>query len=98
MLEQLECENKQILQSRQYEETQKKLRQINKVQTAIGEHLLVQNERIDDICETNKDTKDVFKKINKVYFNQNGSWFKRFVYKLILLFIFLLIILHYRNR
>lgn len=97
-LVQLELENKQIIKTRQYETTQKKLQQINKVQLAINEHLTLQNERIDDVCTTTKDTKKMFKDLNKIRFDASGSWFKRFTFKFIIFLTILLAFLHNRNR
>ena len=97
-LMQLEIENKQIIESKQYEETRNKLLNINKVQSAINEQLIIQNERIDDVFETTKETKKTFINLNKINFNENGSAFKRFTYKFILVLTLLLSISHYRNR
>lgn len=97
-LVQMEYENKHIIGGKEYEVTQNRLRDINKIQQQIKEQLDIQNERIDDICETSRNTKSVYKDINKIQFNMDGNWFKQVVYKIIIISIIFLIILHCANR
>lgn len=97
-LVQMECENKHIVGGKEYEITRSRLRDISKIQQQIKEQLDIQNERIDDICETSRNTKSVYKDINKIQFNTDGNWFKQVVYKIIVGSIIFLIILHCANR
>ncbi|ORD94368.1 hypothetical protein ECANGB1_826 [Enterospora canceri] len=97
-LEQVEMENRQIVEGKEYETTRKRIKQINEVQKAINEQLIVQNERIDDVCETTKETKKTYLDLNRIQFDGAGSIFKRFLAKFILLVALFLLFKHYLNR
>lgn len=97
-LQQIEIENKQIIEGKEYEETKMRLREINKVQSAIGDQLEMQNERIDDVCETTKGTRSTYKEINQIVFSGKGSWFKSAVYRFIIIVTVILIVMHWRSR
>ena len=94
----MERENKQIISGKEYEATRQRLIQIDEVQRAINEQLYMQDERIDNIAEVTKDSKKTYKAINEMKFNNNGSFFKRILYKVIIILTIVLIFLHLFNR
>ena len=57
-----EQENRNIIETTQYEATRQRLLKIEAVQRAIQENLLLQDERIDNICISNSMTSSIYEK------------------------------------
>ncbi|KAL6122356.1 hypothetical protein NUSPORA_00596 [Nucleospora cyclopteri] len=96
--QEMERENQQIISGKEYEATRQRLKKIDVVQKAINEQLIIQDERIDGIYDTTKNSKTVYKAINEMNFSEKGSFFKRILYKVIIILTFVLIFLHLFNR
>ncbi len=98
-LEMIERENKQIMWGDNYQMTKRKLLQIDQLQKAINEHLIVQEERIDSVCSITGDSQKTYKSINQMNFYTGGSFFRKFLFVLILSICFALVYSHlHHNR
>ncbi|ORD96639.1 hypothetical protein HERIO_1440 [Hepatospora eriocheir] len=99
LLRDIEQENKKILLGQDYVETNTKIKQIDKIQRAINEHLLIQDERIDNVCNITKESSKIYKNISNMDFRKSGSFIRRFVTLLIICLTFVMIYMHfYYNR
>lgn len=94
----LEQESKNIVESAQYEETRQRLLKIETVQKAIHENLLLQDERIDNICISQSSTGEIYEKLKDDTTITNGSIFKRAAFTIILCLSFVIVFLHFFYR
>lgn len=94
-----EQENRNIIETTQYEATKQRLLKIEAVQRAIQENLLIQDERIDNICVSNSSTSSIYENLLSDDDLYNGSVIKRSVttMQLCLAFVLLFIHLYYRK-
>lgn len=93
-MQQLEQENIRIVEQSQYEETRQRLISIETVQIAINENLIIQDERIDAIIDTNKSTIKDYDDMNRDFNNDKGSIFRRILFNIIICLSFILLFLH----
>jgi hypothetical protein len=93
-----EMENKKIVQITQYEETKQRLLKIEAVQRAIQENLLIQDERIDCIIDTNVSTNSIYGELLGDEDLYNGSFIKRCSFAILGCLTFVLIFTHIFHR
>ncbi len=91
----MEMENKQIVHNTTYEKTKQQLKKIEEVQLAINENLILQDERIDCICEATGKTTDIYKNLNCDDFIDGGSFFRRFLFIILVCLSIVLLFLHF---
>lgn len=90
----LEQEGRSIVESMQYEATRQRLLKIEAVQKAINENLMLQDERIDNICTSQSSTGELYSKLSSEATIASGSFFKRAASTIILCLTFVLIFVH----
>lgn len=73
----LEQESRNITESVQYEATRQRLMKIEAIQKAIHQNLLMQDERIDNVCISHGSTTDIYKALSAEDGIGSGSFFKR---------------------
>lgn len=93
-----EQENRNILETTQYEATKQRLLKIEAVQRAIQENLLIQDERIDNICISNSTTSSIYENLLGDNDLHNGSLVKRSAITIQLCLAFVLVFLHVYYR
>ncbi|KAI5169502.1 hypothetical protein PAEPH01_0772 [Pancytospora epiphaga] len=91
----LEQENRRIVGDQEYEQVRHRLQKIDVIQKAINENLIVQDERIDRICDVTKNTGEVYGDINENIDFDNGSLMRRVVFVILLCLSFVLLFLHF---
>lgn len=94
----LEQENRRIVETSQYEATKQRLLKIEAVQRAINENLILQDERIDNVCISNDITSKTFKDINSEGLSGNGSFIRRILFVTIICLTVVLLFLHIYYR
>lgn len=94
----LEQENKEIIESTQYEATRQRLLKIEVVQRAIQENLALQDERIDSICITNDTTGKIYHSLSGADGFGRGSLIRRALFVTIIWFSCILVFLHLYYR
>lgn len=91
----MEKENKEILANTSYEITRMRLKKIEKVQMAINENLNMQDERIDNICETTGKTTVMLEDINCEESFEDGNFFRRTLFIMLICLSIVLLFLHF---
>lgn len=91
----LEQENRNIMQNQSYDQAKKQLLKIEQIQKTINEHLVLQDERIDDVCKLTGQTSEIYSKISEGEDFSSGSFFRRAGSILLLCLSFVLLFLHF---
>lgn len=94
----LEQENHRITADQDYEVARQRLLKIEAVQKAINENLMIQDERIDNICTTTGSTGMIYDKIAGDDSFDSGSFVRRAVFIVLLCLSFVLLFLHFFYR
>lgn len=93
-----EQENRNITETSQYDATKQRLLKIEAIQKAIQENLILQDERIDNICTSQSETGKIYDSLSKDDGISTGSFFRRSTTTVIQCLSFVLIFVHIYYR
>jgi syntaxin 18 len=91
----LEQENRRIVEHQEYEVVRQRLQKIDAVQKAINESLVIQDERIDSICNVTGSTGEIYGLLAGDDGFDSGSIMRRAVFVILLCLSFVLLFLHF---